>query len=155
MLRLYLVQHGEAVDKEEDPDRPLTDAGQDEVHRSAEFAQLAGIQVGEIRHSGKLRAQQTADIFAEHLEPQRGVAAVEGLGPKDDVKAVAEGLERESAPLMLVGHLPFLTRLAAYLLTGDAKAELVLFRTGGILCLDRDDEGRWALAWMITPDLLK
>jgi hypothetical protein len=57
---IFLVQHGEAVTKEENPDRPLTESGRQTVEQVADWAARVGLPVGQIRHSGKLRAQQTA-----------------------------------------------------------------------------------------------
>jgi phosphohistidine phosphatase len=54
--------------------------------------------------------------------------------------------------VMLVGHLPFLARLAGLLLSGDADNPIVRFRTGGIVCLTRDED-RWQVAWILTPDM--
>jgi phosphohistidine phosphatase len=34
-LTIYLVQHGKSVSKEEDPDRPLSDIGNEEVKKIA------------------------------------------------------------------------------------------------------------------------
>ena len=54
---------------------------------------------------------------------------------------------------MLVGHLPFLDRLAGLLITGDAERFVVRFQKGGIVCLVREDE-TWAVGWVVTPDLI-
>lgn len=154
MTRLYLVQHGEAKSKEQDPERPLTERGENDVRRVAAFAKNARLQVSEIRHSGKRRAEQTAAILGDHLAPTRGVVAVPGMAPNDDVEPTAREMETLGQPLMLVGHLPFLSRLASRLLTGRADQAIVRFQMGAIVCFERDDEGRWAVAWMITPELL-
>lgn len=154
MAKLYLVQHGEARPKSEDAERPLTAAGEEAVHRAAAFAERIGLEVAEIRHSGKLRARQTAAIFGERLKPRFGVVAVEGLAPKDDVKPVAQALAAETGSVMLVGHLPFLSRLAGRLVAGNAERTVVRFQMGGIACLERDEAGHWAVAWAVTPDLL-
>ena len=55
---------------------------------------------------------------------------------------------------MIVGHLPFLGRLAALLLTGNADKEVVAFQFGCVVCLNGDDEVRWKLEWMMVPKLL-
>jgi len=55
---------------------------------------------------------------------------------------------------MIVGHLPFLGRLAALLLTGNADKEVVAFQFGCVVCLNGDDAGRWKLEWMMVPKLL-
>ncbi len=61
-------------------------------------------------------------------------------------------------PLMLVGHLPFLSRLASLLLVGDPERALVRFRMGGIVCLTGEPAGAggtggWMVAWMLIPEL--
>ncbi len=55
---------------------------------------------------------------------------------------------------MLVGHLPFMAKLAALLVAGDAEAALLDYRPGSVLCLERDDSGSWRIAWMLRPELL-
>ena len=147
MTKLYLVQHGEAKSKTEDPQRPLTERGRDDVAGVAAFAARTGLQVRQIRHSGKRRAEETASILAERLSPVEGVVAISGLAPRDDVRPVAEALSSETRPVMLVGHLPFLDRLASLLVTGDAERSIVRFQMGGIVCLVREDE-KWVVGWM-------
>lgn len=154
-MRVYLVQHGEAMSKSEDPARPLTERGRDDVARVAAFAQRAGVKVAQIRHSGKRRAEETAVTLAEHLEPVHGVMLQAGLGPRDDVGPVAELLKRETQPLILAGHLPFMDRLAGLLVAGDSQRSIIRFQQGGIVCLERDPESwTWAVRWVVTPDLI-
>ena len=86
---LYLVQHGEAKSKEEDPERPLSETGRKTVEHVAAWAARMGLGVTLIRHSGKLRAQQTAAIFLENLQPPGGMEAYPGLNPHDDVSPVS------------------------------------------------------------------
>jgi phosphohistidine phosphatase len=128
-MDLYLVQHGAAAPEAEDPARPLTDRGRREVGQVARAAARAGLEVGRIAHSGKLRARQTAEILAGELHPP------------------------SAEPTMLVGHLPHLSRLASLLLVGDPEHEVVAFRMGGIVCLG-NDTGRWKVTWMLTPELV-
>ena len=152
-MKLYLVQHGEAKSKAEDPQRPLTERGRDEVRRVAAFAAKAGLKVNQIRHSGKRRAKETASILAEHLSPAEGVLAVPGLAPMDDVRPIAQALGKETAPLMLVGHMPFMDRLAGLLVTGDPDRSVVRFRMGGIVCLEGVGDD-WAVKWVVRPELV-
>ncbi len=151
-MKIYLVQHGEAEAKSVDPARPLTARGRADVERAAALAARLGVQITHIRHSGKTRAEQTAQILGEALAPPGGVVAVSGLDPKDDVRPVAAALEREAQPVMLVGHLPFLARLAGRLLAGDEEQAPVEFHTAGIVCLNYE-EGRWQVAWAMTPEM--
>ncbi|MDH7498996.1 MAG: phosphohistidine phosphatase SixA [candidate division NC10 bacterium] len=153
-MKLYLVQHGEAAPEEVDPSRPLTARGMGDVERTARFAQGASIKVPEIWHSGKLRARQTAELLAAALRPREEIKEVSGLAPNDPMEPVVSQLETREEDLMIVGHLPFLAKLASTLLLGSL-ADLIAFRQGGIVCLERGEGRRWRLAWMITPDVIR
>jgi phosphohistidine phosphatase len=154
-MNLYLVQHGEAEPKSDDAERLLTERGRDDVARVAEFTRRAGIRVHQIRHSGKRRAEETAAILAEHLSPVGGVLMMPGLAPRDDVAGVAELVNHETEPVMLVGHLPSLDRLAGLLVAGDLGKSVVSFQRGGVVCLQRDPKtGAWTVCWAVTPDLI-
>ena len=118
-----------------------------------DWAARIGIKVDQIRHSGKLRAEQTARIFAQRLDPPKGVIAVKGLNPKDLVTQVAASLHGEQESIMLVGHLPHLSRLVSLLVSGDPDTEIVRFRNAGIVCLTQK-EAKWAIHWVMQSDLL-
>ncbi len=152
-MDLYLVQHGEAKSETEDPERPLTERGAETVRQMAIWASQVGVRVAQIRHSGKRRAEQTAALLGERLNPSKGVVAVGGLKPNDDPHPVAEALQTEHEPLMLVGHLPFLSRLTGILVAGDPEGGVVRFQQAGIVCLQRE-EGKWSVRWLVPPELL-
>jgi len=150
-MPLYLVQHGKALPADVDPERGLAAEGKAEVERIAGVARGYGVAVGSIRHSGKKRARETAEILAAALSPRGGMDEAEGLAPNDDVIPVARGLD-EAEDLMIVGHLPFLERLAAYLVTGVAERRVFALQNGGILCLDREAGDRWwFIRWALMP----
>jgi len=151
-VRVYLVQHGEAKPETEDPSRPLTDCGREGVQRVAQHAAALKLPVSEIHHSGKLRARQTAEILAAALAPGRGVRQMDGLAPGDDPAKARAVVESAVEPLMLVGHLPHLSRLASMLLAGDPERHIIQFRNGGIVCLVKS-EGGWLLQWVLTAEL--
>ncbi len=154
-MKLYLVQHGEARLEAEDPERSLTTTGEDETRRLSIAGKRLNIRPSKIYHSGKLRALQTAKILAEGLNiPLSSVIGVEGLNPNDDVKPWAKRISEESEDLMLVGHLPFLEKLASHLLCGDEDARVVLFRYSGIVCLDQKEDKKWAVRFVILPEML-
>ena len=152
-MTLFLVQHGEARPGNEDSERSLTEHGAETVSRMADWAARMGIKVDEIRHSGKSRAEQTATIFAKKLDTPKGVIAVKGLNPNDEVTQVAASLQGEQESIMLVGHLPHLSRLVGLLVTGNPDNVVVRFRNAGIVCLTQQ-EGKWAIDWVMQPDLL-
>ena len=150
-MKLYLIRHGEAKNKADDPQRSLTDRGREEVARVAAYAVSSGVKVVQIRHSGKRRAEETAIILGEHLSPSEGVISVPGLAPNDDVRPMIDILKRQTQPLMLVSHLPFLGRLASQLVSGNLNASVAQFQTGGIAALVREN-GDWTVNWVISPD---
>jgi len=55
---------------------------------------------------------------------------------------------------MLVGHLPHLSRLSGLLISGDPDRKVIEFKNGGVVCLERDDEGNWSVVWIIIPQIL-
>lgn len=154
-MRLYLVQHTEAKSEEEDPARPLTEKGLADIKRVARhLREHAAIKLAEIAHSGKTRAEQTAQVLAEALAPLRGLAKAEGLEPLADPKPWAERLAELDEDIMLVGHLPHLSRLTSRLILDDEERKVVRFQMGGVVCLERDTEGNWAVRWALTPELV-
>ena len=153
-MRLYLVQHGEAVSKAIDPDRPLSERGRGDVERVAGLLERAGLQVEQTIHSGKTRARQTAEILAAVLSPDRSPSARSGLDPKDPVTPVMEQIEDFSDDTMLVGHLPFMARLATLLVTEDEERTVVAFQPGSVVCLEKDESDGWRMLWMVRPELL-
>lgn len=150
-MNLYIVRHGEAQPGNNDAARMLTDRGRADVERVAAAASRRGAAVRQIRHSGRERAKETAEIFAEVLDPPAGVIATLGIHPEDPVDPIALSLFGERDSLMLVGHLPFVARLVGLLTAGDAKRAPVKFPTSTIACL-RGEEDRWELAWTEHPD---
>lgn len=157
-MKLYLARHGEAMSKDENPDRPLTDSGSQTVRQIAAFLENSGtLAVSEVRHSTKLRARQTAELMAQHQGDEVQINQVEGLEPMADVRPLAHELATVRTDLMLVGHLPHLDRLASRLVAGDAEKGAFDFEAGGVLCLQRRDEnGRpsWTVEWMLDPHLV-
>jgi phosphohistidine phosphatase len=153
-MKLYLIQHGEAKYEIEDPDRSLTSKGEKEVMSVSKVASGFHIIPSKVFHSGKLRAKQTAEIFASALKiPDPSVQPVQGLNPNDDVHPWAKRISKEKEDLMFVGHLPFLEKLTSFLLYGNENARPVLFHYGAIVCLDQKEDKGWAVRWILTPEM--
>ena len=153
-MKLYLVQHAKAASKEADPQRPLTEEGRRDIRKVAEFIKPLKLSVDYLWHSGKNRAQQTAEILAKVVEVRKEMATHDGLAPNDDVTPLQAELISSQKDTMIVGHLPFLGKLASLLLTGHESSNTVAFKNGGIVCLDYSDDNQWQLQWMIVPALL-
>jgi len=150
-MALFLVQHGKSLPKDKDPNKGLSEAGIHETERIAQVAKGYGVHVSSIAHSGKTRARQTADIFASALKPEGGLQEISGLNPLDDVTAVAVDSTEDR---MLVGHLPFMERLTAYLITGFIERPVFKFQNSGIVCLDKDpDTLSWVIKWALMPHI--
>ena len=82
-----------------------------------------------------------------------GTEEVAGLNPLDDVSAFAASIDA-AADTMLVGHLPFMERMAAYLLIGTADKPIFKFQNSGIVCLDKyPDSSSWVIVWTLMPKI--
>ena len=154
-MDIYLMQHGEALPAELDPSRSLSEVGQRSVEVVSRHAAACGVRVDRIVHSGKLRAVESALILARALGCS-DVGHVDGLSPGADVEPAMAALidQSEIGSLAIVGHLPFLDRLAALLVTGDPGTHVVAFRNAGLVKLVPAERG-FAVAWAITPEVAR
>jgi len=152
MVKIYLVQHGKSHPKEVDPDRRLTDEGIKETERVGGYLSSIGIKVDELWHSTKLRAEMTGHILAEYLNIG-GIKRRDGLAPLDDPNPVADELRNIDRDVMIVGHLPFLSKLTSILLNVDT--EVVEFTYSGVVCLERGGDGKFRLKWYMMPDIIR
>ncbi|MGB9700646.1 MAG: phosphohistidine phosphatase SixA [Thermodesulfobacteriota bacterium] len=154
-MKLYLIQHGEATPEQVDPLRPLTAQGREDVLQIASFLKDARVRPTLIYHSEKLRAKQTAEIIASAMALNELIRERKGLLPQDVIDDIAQEISRSAKDLMIVGHLPFLSKLATFLLVGKEEGNLIAFQPGGVVCLKRAEDQRWQVAWMVVPEILK
>lgn len=152
-MNIYLVQHGIPKSEVEDPQKPLSEIGKKEVEKVAKVLREKEIKVAKIFHSGKLRAKETAEILGRYLEPEEGIFESEGLNPLDPPEIWANQLVNENKPFMLVGHLPHLQKLCSLLVVGVSDKPIIKFRQGGVVALEKTDEG-WIISWVLFPDFL-
>lgn len=137
--------------KEVDPEQGLSDEGWAETKKIALAAREHGLKIARIMHSGRKRAAQTAEIFAASLRPHGGLTQGDGLNPLDDVATFSVKID-ESEDLMLVGHLPFLERLASFLIIGIPEKSVIRFQNSGIVCLGKDTAAdHWTIRWSLFP----
>ena len=153
-MKLYLMQHGKPVSKEEDSQRPLSNQGNNEVKKIAKFLGEQSIRADSIIHSGKMRARQTAEIVASILNPDKAPLERNSISPMDDVKSLADEIKEMQNDLMVIGHLPYLARLSSFLIIGSTSPSVVTFKQGGVLCLSRDNEFLWTISWMLVPEII-
>lgn len=154
-MKLYLVQHGDASPKEDDPQRSLSLQGRGDIWRLAEFLGQAGIGVEKVIHSGKLRAAETAEMLAGKVAPFTKPEVNDHINPKDDPRAFDWEKVTEGKDTMLVGHMPCMARLASLLIAGNPDKVVAACVPGSVICLECGSDGRWQINWMIRPELLK
>jgi phosphohistidine phosphatase len=157
-MDVYLMQHGEAMPEADDPARPLNPAGRAAVDQVVAQANSAGVVLDRIVHSGKLRAEQTAQLLARLTTAGAGEAVDSraGLAPNDPVAPVAQWLGElaEDSSIALVGHLPFMDRLASLLVADREDAQVIRFQMGGLVKLvPKRERPGFAVAWALTPEV--
>ena len=152
-MKIYLVQHGDAVSKDVNPDRPLSERGRADVTRVGMF--LKGkLTVTHIYHSGKTRARQTAEILARRIQDDASTEPIAGIAPNDAVAPFVAGMASWGGDVMVVGHLPFMEKLVTQLLMASAEGSVVHFQPGSMVCLETGESDGWQMVWMLRPDML-
>jgi phosphohistidine phosphatase len=153
-MNIYLVRHADAKNEGEDPSMPLSEKGLQDIKQVASFLSRLNIKTGNIFHSGKLRARQTAEVLFEYLRPVHGISEADGLSPLDAPLIWKERLGDMKDSVFLVGHLPHLAKLASVLLCAETGKNIVMLGTAGVMCFLRDNAGEWYLQWMMSPDVV-
>ena len=153
-MSLYLVQHGAAVPEQEDPERPLSAQGAEDVERLAGLLAHLEVSVARTLHSGKTRAEQTAAKLATAVLDQGEPEAAAGLKPKDAPGLLAERLAGLGEDWLLVSHQPLVGRLTSLLVGGDSERPLVAFQPGTLVALEPDADGGWQIALVLPPYVL-
>lgn len=151
-MKLYLMRHGDAVQPSVNPDRPLSERGLQQVHNLANLLAERRVNIASIYHSGITRAEQTATIIGDALKPGK-VEMRTGLTPNDPVDSMAILADTFTDAVMLVGHMPFMGRMAAQLLLGDSRRTVVIFETSTTACFTPIGDSRWALEWVLSPTI--
>ncbi|MCB2192447.1 MAG: histidine phosphatase family protein [Deltaproteobacteria bacterium] len=156
-MEIYLMQHGPNLPKEQDPQEGLSPEGTKVVTRTAVALARLALRPGLIIASPKDRACQSAEIVARALNYD-----LEEILISDLVKAMAEpgdtlqflATHQEQAPLLVVGHLPNLAKVAAGLLSAAGQAK-VDFQRGGICAIEVEElpRGKGKLLWYLPPEI--
>lgn len=146
-MNVYLIRHGDAVSAAENAERPLSSLGRQQATHAVQAIIEHGALVPRVYHSGILRARQTAEIIARALNPVPILESHAGLLPEDDPAIVAAELDSLDDSIALVGHLPYLRRLAGLLIYGDPERAAVDFLPATVLCCSRSGE-RWKINWI-------
>jgi phosphohistidine phosphatase len=151
-MKVYLARHGDATAKEVDSECPLSEKGKKDLELMTAFLSKQPLEVDYFFHSGKLRAQETAEILVQALQCKRGVEARSGLDPLDLVGPIASEINQFENNLALVGHMPFMGKLLSKLLTGYETNDVLAFQTSTLVCLERMGSD-WIMKWALCPEL--
>ena len=151
-MRLYVVQHGDALAKDVDPERRLSEQGRADITRLKAWLTANDVAVSRICHSGKTRALQTAELLEPVLKSGGEMQPTDGLGPNDPPEVFLERLQNDDEDILIASHLPFVARVLSQAVTGSPEQQLVEFRPGSIAVVERDVSGAWHLICFARPD---
>jgi hypothetical protein len=65
---------------------------------------------------------------------------------------VKQAIEQSAGDLMIVGHLPFLGKLAALLVADNEETEIVAFRFGCVVCVERIEQRRFRMNLIVRTE---
>ncbi len=152
-MKLYLLQHGESNPEDVDPSKNLSEKGKADLEKVSLFLQKNSVNIPQFWHSGKARAEQSARIIAAAMQPVPQITEQVGLQPNDSPLNLVPLILEEEDDLMMVGHMPNLSKLASFLLSNTEEADFIGFQQGGVLCLEQRDQ-QWHLNWMVIPEII-
>jgi phosphohistidine phosphatase len=165
---LYILRHGIAEDeapKGDDRARRLTPRGRVRMRAAADGMHKLGLRFDVILTSPLVRAVETAAIlagaYAGKPAPQELPALAAGTPPAETVRALRPFARHEH--VVIVGHEPGLSGIAALLLTGSPTGASIDLKKGGMIAVDTGAllraSGRPAtgatLLWHATPRQLR
>lgn len=166
-MKLIIVRHGLAVDREEfikkntdDSLRPLTEKGRDRTHSLARELRRIVEDVDLIVTSPLVRAKQTAQILRPELDNPPILESVE-LIPSAPPVVFAQWMKakiKHETNVIVVGHEPQVSSFVAWCLTGFNEPFLEMKKSGAA-CLEFENLSEIApksafLRWLITPKTL-
>lgn len=140
-MRLLLIRHADAGERDPDrwPDdslRPLTEKGERRHQKVAKRIRKLGLRPTLLLSSPWKRAWQTAEITAEELGCSPPVATDVLASPPSLARISSAVGSRDAEDVVaLVGHDPWISELAARLLTGQPNGLNVDFPKSGIMLL--------------------
>lgn len=147
-MHVYLVRHGMAMDNPIDRNRNLSQVGISQVKSLAKLAKEKGIIFDDVYHSGLVRAQETCKILLECLAPDMELKSTDNLEPNSDPSIWGDRIKEREISLMLVGHLPFMSKIVSHLL---GPKHYIEFQTANMVSIFKNDKGAWMLEWVLKP----
>jgi phosphohistidine phosphatase len=158
-MQVYLLRHGIAEEGragKSDAERQLTADGRRKLRDTLQVALRAEVKPTLILSSPLVRALQTAEIAGSLFRYKEEILRTKALLPTSTPEHVWDEIRvhQKDPSLMLVGHDPLFTSLAAYLL--GAPDLQIDFKKGAILRIDFESFGpkpRGILRWFVVAKL--
>jgi phosphohistidine phosphatase len=163
-FQLYLVRHAIAEERDplrwpDDRLRPLTAKGMRRFEAAARGLRRLVPTVDVLLTSPLVRARQTAEILVAEAQwppPE----TMDALAPETPVGETISALASFSTArrVAAVGHEPHLSELATALLGGEPTSPFLVFRKGGVACVQFDvgaNPRGGVLRWLLTPKALR
>ena len=105
-------------------------------------------------HSNKLRAVQTAQVFASDISTDAQREVTDSLLPNADISTIIDAISDWDDDTLIVGHMPYLSHFVSELLVGSDTHNIVRFTPATVVCLERYEHAKWILNWVLRPDLV-
>lgn len=153
-MKLYLARHGDSSIISSDDERPLSEIGIRDVKNLADVIAPQQIPVAHIFHSKKKRARETAEILASAFQFTGELQTRNELDPMADISIIMQEIAALNADVLLVGHMPFMGKLAGLLLAKNEYSNVVNFATATLLCLEQVERDQWTINWMLSPVIM-
>jgi phosphohistidine phosphatase len=162
-MKLYIVRHGIAIDREDpkcppDPERYLTEEGMEKTKQVARGVAALGAVVDLLLSSPYVRAMQTAEIFASALEySKQKIRRTDLLLPGAEISMLFRELakDKHSSTVFLFGHAPHLDEVIATAV--GSKHHLTSLKKAGVALIEmkRVSPPSGQILWMAPPKLLR
>ena len=163
-MNIYILRHGEAGTHaslpSKDSERPLTEAGRNEVEKVAESLRGLRVEFDRVATSPLKRAKETAEIVVKVYDSSSPKLEVwdelRPEGNKADLIVKLSKLKQDS-DIMLAGHEPYLSTLIGEMISGSTSARIVLKKAGvaKVQIHSFSPKVNGELRWLLTPRQLK
>lgn len=161
IMRLYLMRHGIAIDREDpdcppEPERYLTPKGIQRTRAAARGLRALRVKPTTLLTSPYVRAVQTGEIVCEvlGLDPKQ-LRTTDSLRPEAKPIRLTEELARLQGEVICFGHAPQVDEFIALAL--KATAPFTALKKSGVACLDIDSLSplRATLFCVLTSRILR
>jgi phosphohistidine phosphatase SixA len=128
-MKLFIIRHGDAGHETGTGDeyRSLSDTGGAQVKRLAACCNRLGISFDQVWSSNLLRAEETAERLAHHMDGSPPVLFNDCLVPPGDFNDLRGALRSsQRSSIAIVGHMPFLGECLQYWIGGNAHPGIEL-----------------------------